>query len=123
MTTKIAYQGVKGAYSEQACQVAYPNLNPVACDTFTEAMEMVEYEEAKYAMIPLENSTAGRVEEIYRLIPKMNLFVVGEHFQPVVHCLLGDSNLVLLPMAVVAEGVGMGASWGCLSLGMIVSTK
>ena len=95
MTTKIAYQGVKGAYSEQACRVAYPNLNPVACDTFTKAMEMVENEAAKYAMIPLENSTAGRVEEIYRLIPKMNLFVVGEHFQPVVHCLLGlkDSKL------------------------------
>ncbi len=89
MTTKIAYQGVSGAYSEQACRSAYPNLNAVACETFSEAMRMVEDERAIYAMIPLENSTAGRVEEIYRLIPKMNLYVVGEHFQPVVHCLLG----------------------------------
>ena len=89
MTTKIAYQGVAGAYSEQACLNAYPNLSAVACETFAEAMVMVEDERAIYAMIPLENSTAGRVEEIYRLIPKMNLYVVGEHFQPVVHCLLG----------------------------------
>ena len=89
MTTKIAYQGVSGAYSEQACRSAYPNLNPVACETFSEAMRMVEEEKAIYAMIPLENSTAGRVEEIYRLIPKMNLYIVGEHFEPVVHCLLG----------------------------------
>ena len=89
MITKIAYQGVSGAYSEQACRNAYPNLTPIACETFSEAMRMVEDEKALYAMIPLENSTAGRVEEIYRLIPKMNLYVVGEHFEPVVHCLLG----------------------------------
>jgi len=89
MTTKIAYQGVAGAYSEQACKSAFPDLNPVACDTFLDAMMMVEEGRAIYAMIPLENSTAGRVEEIYRLIPKMKLHVVGEHFEPVVHCLLG----------------------------------
>ncbi len=93
MTTKIAYQGVSGAYSEQACMSAYPNLTPVACETFSEAMSMVEDERAIYAMIPLENSTAGRVEEIYRLIPKMNLYVVGEHFEPVVHCLLGVNGV------------------------------
>ena len=89
MITKIAYQGVSGAYSEQACRSAYPNLTPVACETFSEAMSMVEEGKAIHAMIPLENSTAGRVEEIYRLIPKMNLYVVGEHFEPVVHYLLG----------------------------------
>jgi len=89
MTTKIAYQGVAGAYSEQACKSAFPDLTPVACDTFVDAMTMVEEGRAIYAMIPLENSTAGRVEEIYRLIPKMKLHVVGEHFEPVIHCLLG----------------------------------
>jgi prephenate dehydratase len=89
MTTKIAYQGVAGAYSEQACKSAYPHLTPIACETFLDAMKMVEEGKAMYAMIPLENSTAGRVEEIYRLIPKMKLHVVGEHFEPVIHCLLG----------------------------------
>jgi len=85
----IAYQGVAGAYSEQACKNAYPDLTPIACDTFVDAMLMVENGDADIAMIPLENSTAGRVEEIYRLIPKMKLHVVGEHYEPVIHCLLG----------------------------------
>ena len=103
MTTKIAYQGVSGAYSEQACKNAYPNLTPVACETFSEAMSMVEDEKALYAMIPLENSTAGRVEEIYRLIPKMNLYVVGEHFEPVVHCLLGVKGTKIEDLKAVAS--------------------
>jgi len=84
----IAYQGVEGAYSHLACINAYPSMKPKACDSFMDAMWMVEEGKAKYAMIPLENSTAGRVEEIYRLIPKMSLSVVAEHFEPVVHCLL-----------------------------------
>ncbi len=88
----IAYQGVEGAYSHLACQNAYPDMIPKACDSFIEAMWMVEEGKAKYAMIPLENSTAGRVEEIYRLIPRMSLSVVAEHFEPVVHCLLALPN-------------------------------
>lgn len=52
-------------------------------------MKLVENETADFAMIPVENSTAGRVEEIYRLIPKSSLFIVSEHFEPVNHCLLG----------------------------------
>lgn len=88
MNKKIAYQGVQGAYSEQACRSAYPEYTTIACDTFHEAMWLVEQGDADIAMIPLENSTAGRVEEIYRLIPKMALHVIGEHFEPVVHCLL-----------------------------------
>ncbi len=85
----IAYQGVQGAYSEQACTSAYPKYTPVACESFQEAMWLVERGDVDLAMIPLENSTAGRVEEIYRLIPKMALHVIAEHYEPVVHCLLG----------------------------------
>ena len=84
----IAYQGVQGAYSEQACKNAYATYTTIACDTFQEAMWMVERGDADLAMIPLENSTAGRVEEIYRLIPQMALHVIAEHFEPIVHCLL-----------------------------------
>jgi prephenate dehydratase len=95
MYKTIAYQGVQGAYSEQACKNAYETYNTIACDTFHEAMWLVEQGDADLAMIPLENSTAGRVEEIYRLIPKMALHVIGEHFEPVVHCLtaLPDAKL------------------------------
>ncbi len=89
MQNIIAYQGYQGAYSHLACKNAYPKMEAVACESFLDAMRMVEEGRAKLAMIPLENSTAGRVEEIYRLIPKMSLYVIGEHFEPVRHCLLG----------------------------------
>jgi len=99
----IAYQGVQGAYSEQACKNAYPKYETIACDTFQEAMWLVEQGDADFAMIPLENSTAGRVEEIYRLIPKMALHVIGEHFEPVVHCLLALPNVKLDDLKYVAS--------------------
>ena len=92
MKNKIAYQGVSGAYSEQACQSAFPNLTPIACESFLDAMLMVEEEKVMYAMVPLENSTAGRVEELYRLIPKVSLHIVGEHYERVAHCLLGIND-------------------------------
>jgi len=103
MHKTIAYQGVKGAYSEQACKKAYGDYETIACDTFHEAMWLVEQGDADLAMIPLENSTAGRVEEIYRLIPKMALHVIGEHFEPVVHCLLALPNVKLEDLKYVAS--------------------
>lgn len=94
-TKTIAYQGVKGAYSHLSCTNVFPQSQYVACDSFQEAMKLAEKGEADFAMIPVENSTAGRVEEIYRLIPKMQLNIVDEHFEPIKHCLLGlkDSSL------------------------------
>lgn len=91
----IVYQGVEGAYSHLACQHVFPHRQASACETFIEAMHAVEQGRANLAMIPVENSTAGRVEEIYRLIPKMSLHIVGEHYEPVNHCLLGlpDASL------------------------------
>lgn len=103
MQKTIAYQGVQGAYSEQACQNAYKDHNAIACDTFHEAMWLVEQGDADLAMIPLENSTAGRVEEIYRLIPQMALHVKGEHFEPVVHCLLALQDAKLEDLKYVAS--------------------
>ena len=85
----IAYQGVEGAYSHLACKKAFPNSITIACDSFSDAMKLVEAGTANLAMIPVENSTAGRVEEIYRLIPKLSLYIVEEHFEPVNHYLLG----------------------------------
>ncbi len=103
MKPTIAYQGVKGAYSEQACKSAYPNHTTIACETFQEAMWLVEQGDATLAMIPLENSTAGRVEEIYRLIPKMALHVIAEHFEPVVHCLLGTKDAEISDLVCVGS--------------------
>jgi prephenate dehydratase len=103
MNKTIAYQGVQGAYSEQACKNAYKTYETIACDTFHEAMWMVERGDADLAMIPLENSTAGRVEEIYRLIPKMSLHVIAEHFEPIAHCLLALPDAKLEDLNYVAS--------------------
>jgi prephenate dehydratase len=85
----IAYQGLPGAYSHLACLNAYPDKQPLACPSFLDAMTKVQKNQACLAMIPLENSTAGRVEEIYRQMPEMALHIAGEHFEQIHHCLLG----------------------------------
>ncbi len=104
MTDKIiAYQGVEGAYSHLACQNAFPDSRSIACESFEDAMELVENHTADFAMIPVENSTAGRVEEIYRLIPESSLFIVDEHFEPVNHCLLGIKGSTLEDIRYVAS--------------------
>lgn len=91
-TPIIAYQGHQGAYSHLSCQRIFPEFEARACMTFGAAMAMVERGEAHIAMIPVENSTAGRVEEIYRKLPHTSLFVIDEHYEPVNHCLLGLKN-------------------------------
>ncbi|TDO98709.1 prephenate dehydratase [Marinomonas balearica] len=88
----VAYQGEPGAYSHLACKHSFPNWRTVHCATFSEALAMVENGNAYYAMIPVENSTAGRVEEIYRELKRTELYVVKEHFEPVNHCLLIREN-------------------------------
>jgi len=99
----IAYQGVSGAYSHLACQRVFPDLEAFACEDFQSAILMVERGEAQYAMIPLENSTAGRVEEIYRLLPRTHLQIVAEHFEPVNHCLLALPGVELADIKTVSS--------------------
>lgn len=84
----VVYQGVEGAYSHLACNKLFPDSILKAKNSFYESMQAVEKEEADFAVIPIENSSAGRVEEIYKLIPKMKLNIIGEHFQPIKHTLL-----------------------------------
>ncbi|RBO83525.1 prephenate dehydratase [Marinomonas aquiplantarum] len=91
----VAYQGEPGAYSHLACKHTFPDWTSVNCATFADALHMVEQGDAFYAMIPVENSTAGRVEEIYRELRKTQLFVVKEHFEPVNHCLIARHDMTL----------------------------
>jgi prephenate dehydratase len=91
-TPTIAYQGHQGAYSHLSCQRVFPDFEAHPCMTFSAAMAMVERGDAHIAMIPVENSTAGRVEEIYRQLPHTSLYVIGEHYEPVNHCLVGVKN-------------------------------
>ena len=85
----IAFQGLPGAYSDLACRTAYPDMTTLPCESFETAMEAVREGPATLAMLPCENSLAGRVPDIHHLLPESGLFVVGEHFQRVEHCLLG----------------------------------
>lgn len=89
MTERISFQGELGANSHIACRNVYPKLEPLPCPTFEDAFAAVSEGQAKYAMIPIENSIAGRVADVHHLIPESNLFVIGEHFMPIRYQLLG----------------------------------
>jgi prephenate dehydratase len=95
MKNTIAFQGEPGAYSHLACRAAYPKMTPLPCPTFEAAFAAVTGSKAALAMIPIENSVAGRVADIHHLMPDSGLFIVAEHFQPVVHCLLGPKGASL----------------------------
>lgn len=85
---KIAYQGVPGAYSHIACTKLFPNQEYIACDTFEIAMELVNNGIADKAVIPVENSNAGRVSDVHFLLPKAGLHIIGEYFMRIEHQLL-----------------------------------
>ena len=87
-TKRIVFQGLAGAYSHLACREAYPHMEPSPCVSFEAAFEAVENGEAALAMIPIENSVAGRVADIHHLLPDSGLHIVAEHFQRVSHQLL-----------------------------------
>lgn len=88
MSKKISFQGVEGAYSHLAVQEFFPNAEAVPCKTFELTIAATESGDVDYAMIPIENSAAGRVADIHRLLPKSDLHINFEHFQKVEHKLL-----------------------------------
>ena len=92
---KIAFQGEPGAYSHMACQQAHPECEPLPCKTFEEAIAAVRSGAARLAMLPVENSTYGRVADIHSLLPGSGLFIIGETFVPVAIQLLGPKGATL----------------------------
>ncbi len=97
MTKRIAFQGEPGAYSHQACVDTYPDLDPLPCRTFEDAMEAVRSGAAALAMLPVENSTFGRVADIHHLMPNSGLHIVNEAFVRV------HINLLALPGTALAD--------------------
>ncbi|MEM9794895.1 MAG: prephenate dehydratase [Pseudomonadota bacterium] len=91
MTAKIAFQGELGAYSHQACHEARPDHVPLPCPTFEDAIEAVRDGRAQLAMLPVENSTYGRVADIHSLLPHSGLHIIEEAFVRV------RINLLCLP--------------------------
>ena len=111
MSKKIAFQGELGAYSHEACAANFPNHEPLACRTFEDVINAVNNKDAELAMLPVENSTYGRVADIHRLLPSSDLHIVDEAFTRVRISLMAmpgatlkdikkvRAHMVLLPQA------------------------
>src|SRR3954449_8942204 len=84
----IAFQGSPGAYSDLACRRVFPEMTSLPCAAFEDAFASVRDGAARLAMIPIENSVAGRVADIHHLLPDSGLYIIGEHFERVNHHLL-----------------------------------
>ncbi|MGE3247998.1 MAG: prephenate dehydratase [Beijerinckiaceae bacterium] len=94
----IAYQGEPGANSDIACRDMYPEWKSLPCATFEDAFSAVTEGRAELAMIPIENSIAGRVADIHHFLPNSGLHIIGEYFLPIRFQLLGtqDSSLATI---------------------------
>ena len=91
----IAFQGVLGAYSHMACQAVKPEMEVLPCRSFEDMILAVQEGRAELAMVPVENSIAGRVADIHHLLPGSGLYINGEHFQRVNHQLLAPRGATL----------------------------
>ena len=101
MTKTIVYQGEQGANSHIACKLFDPELEPIACPTFDQAFNQIIESGSDLGMIPIENSIAGRVADIHRLMPTSGLKIIGEFFLEIQHTLMGIKESDLNSLKVV----------------------
>ncbi|HYL33961.1 MAG TPA: prephenate dehydratase [Stellaceae bacterium] len=104
-TRRIAFQGAPGAYSDLACRHVFPKMTPLACPGFEDVIAAVRRGTAELAMLPIENSVAGRVADIHHLLPESGLYIVGEHFERVKHQLLALPGASLKTIKIVRSHV------------------
>ena len=102
---KIAFQGELGANSHIACNEAYPGYQPLPCSTFEDAFAAVRSGRADLAMIPIDNSVAGRVADIHHLMPQSKLHIVAEWFLPVQHQLMAPKGATLKTIRTVESHI------------------
>ena len=87
---RVVFQGADGAYSQMAMNSFFGNqVTSFHVDTFREAMGAIEEGAADFAVLPIENSTAGVVSKIYDLLSEYENYIVGEQIIKIEHCLLG----------------------------------
>ncbi|MEM7225711.1 MAG: prephenate dehydratase [Pseudomonadota bacterium] len=101
----IAFQGVPGANSDMACRAAQPDMETLPCESFEDTFAAVANGRAALGMIPIENSSAGRVADIHHLLPESGLHIIGEHFQRVRHQLLAPKGATIDGLSVVHSHV------------------
>ncbi|MCX8499595.1 MAG: prephenate dehydratase [Caulobacteraceae bacterium] len=102
---KIAFQGELGANSHEACSLHFPGYEAMPCPTFDEAFEAVRSGACALAMIPVENSVAGRVADVHHLLPSSGLKIIGERFMPIHHQLLANRGVSLSQVREVSSHV------------------
>ena len=102
---KIAFQGELGANSHIACDEAYPRYQALPCPTFEDAFAAVRSGRAELAMIPIDNSVAGRVADIHHLMPHSGLHIVAEWFLPVQHQLMAPTGATLKTIKTVESHI------------------
>ena len=100
-SSTIAFQGVPGAYSELACHQAFPELAPLPTAAFEDTFAAVREGRARLAILPIENSVAGRVADIHRLMPDSGLHIIAERFMRVRHHLLAPAGASLTSIRIV----------------------
>ncbi|WP_341989411.1 prephenate dehydratase [Azorhizobium sp. AG788] len=105
MSRRIVFQGEPGANSHIACQQVYPAYEAVPCPTFEDAFLAVDGGSADLAMIPIENTVAGRVADIHHLMPRSSLQIVGEFFLPLSHQLMAVKGASLSTVKTVQSHV------------------
>ncbi len=101
----VVFQGLPGAYSHLACQHAFPDMHARSMEAFEDAFAAVRDGRAKYVMTPIENSVAGRVADIHRLMPESGLYIVAEHFMRVNHHLLAPKGATRKTIRIVRSHV------------------
>jgi len=115
MNQIISFQGELGAYSHQACVEVFPGDTPLPCHSFEGAIAAVKEGRADLAMLPVENSTYGRVADIHALLPESGLHIIGEHFVRVHVNLFGVKGAKLADIkAAMSHTVLLGQSRGFL---------
>ena len=88
--TRVVFQGAEGAYSQMAMLRYFgEQVKNFHVDTFRDAMTAIEEGSADFAVLPIENSTAGIVNEIYDLLVEFENYIVGEQIIEIEHCLMG----------------------------------
>jgi len=106
---RIAFQGELGANSHEACMAAYPDMEPVPYATFEAAFDAVKSGDCQLGMIPVENSTAGRVADVHHLLPNSGLKIIGERFKPIHFHLMANPGVKREDIKTV---ISMPFAWG-----------
>jgi prephenate dehydratase len=101
----IAFQGLPGAYSDLACRTVHPKMETLPCPAFEDVFAALHDGKARLAMIPIENSVAGRVADIHHLLPESGVHIIGEHYQRVNHQLLVCKGVKLAELETVHSHV------------------